>query len=388
MNAAHSNARGSARRADNVVAFGARKASASSPTSSPTPPTPPTHLTQTTRIQPPKPSTTSPFTEYRHSIFTLSVDHSVPGVGHYARLMSAHTGMSVAELVEAVLTTYEWPEWPDTWLLRVTYRGRTTSFAPGILGATERMLGVRSCGTPVGDALSRGCVAQLQVGEFSFLIQVTDQVAQDAVVDLDVHDSAVLLTAEFLPALDASGLPISDATHRHPLGIPSTVSVSAVNIALAGEDTVAQVMSHVQPELRELLRDGDLFEFVPLLQALDLERPANVSEHAAELLADAPVEGSAVGRAAAWSRILALSTLVDATSADRVSESFMNEVCSDGEWDAAEIREESRETNRLLALAGAIGPEEWEPRAGEPTPLMPHCSLVERLEMYRFLLQR
>ena len=52
---------------------------------------------------------------------------------------------------------------------------------------------------------------------------------------------------------------------------------------------------------------------------------------------------------------------------------------------AEEIRELSRETGRLLALAGAGG---WGAKPGEPVPLVPRCSMVERLEMYRFLLQR
>ena len=368
MNALPANASGSARGADNVVAFPAR----TTPTIQP-----PVGFTAT------GPSFLS--RSHRLSLYTLSIDHAVPGVGHFTRLMSVNSALSVAELVEAILAVYEWPEWPDSWLFRTMRKGRSASYAPGALGPTEQLLGVRSSGTPVATALRRGGVAQLQVGEFSFLIQVTDVVAEDAVVDLEVSEDPMLLTAEFLPAVDEYGVPLSDATSLHPKGIPAAVNVSEVNIALAGEDTVEQVMSFVQPELRELLRDGELFEFVPLLQALDLERPANVSEHAAELLADAPVEESHVGRMAAWARIIALSTLVDPAEVDRVSETFMAATCPDTDLLASDIKELSRETGRLLALAGADG---WQERVGEPTPLVPRCSMVERLEMYRFLLQR
>lgn len=347
------------------------------------------------------------------ALLTLSIEHSITGVGHYTRLMSASSAMSVAELVEAILTAYEWPEQPETWTFRVKCRGAITTYAPGVLGKT-------SIGTSVGEALTKGCLAQLQVGQYSFLVHATDVVRHE-----DADDNAVLLGAEFLPGVDDSGRTLEDANALHPMGIPASVSLSEINIALAGEDTVEQVMAHVQPELRELLHDGELYEYVPLLQALDLERPANVSEHAAELLADAPVEDTAVGRAAAWGRIIALSTLVDAESVDEVSESFMqavgyrrhhaasagapqdnrggvglhavdargvDEACSLAEMldpedplTAAEIRELSHATGRLLAMAGAGG---WGSHPNEPVPLVPRCSVVERLEMYRFLLQR
>ena len=337
-----------------------------------------------------------------HGLLTLSIEHAIPQVGHYTRLLSASTAMSIAELVEAILVAYRWPTTPEYWTLRVKNRGLVTMYAPGKLGATEQMLGVRSAGKSVGETLSKGCVAQLQVGEMAFIVHATDVVTHQ-----DADPTAVLLGAEFLPAADQFGRPLPEADALHPLGIPTAVSLSEINIELAGEDTVEHVMAHVQPELKALLHDGELYEFVPLLQALDLERPATVSDHAAELLADAPSEDSAVGRAAAWARIVALSTLVDADSVDEVSESFMQAVgyrrgdvahlpqmdsAFAGEdldpedpLTAAEIRELSRPTGHLLALAGAGG---WGARPGEPVPLVPRCSVVERLEMYRFLLQR
>jgi len=337
-----------------------------------------------------------------HGLLTLSIEHAIPQVGHYTRLLSASTAMSVAELVEAILVAYRWPTTPEYWTLRVKNRGLVTMYAPGKLGATEQMFGVRSAGKSVGETLSKGCVAQLQVGEMAFIVHATDVVNHQ-----DADPTAVLLGAEFLPAADQFGRPLPEADALHPLGIPTAVSLSEINIELAGEDTVEHVMAHVQPELKALLHDGELYEFVPLLQALDLERPATVSDHAAELLADAPSEDSAVGRAAAWARIVALSTLVDADSVDEVSESFMQAVgyrrgdvshlpqldsAFTGEdldpedpLTAAEIRELSRPTGHLLTLVGAGG---WGARPGEPVPLVPRCSVVERLEMYRFLLQR
>ncbi|MBF4552617.1 hypothetical protein [Corynebacterium suicordis] len=331
-------------------------------------------------------------------LLTLSIEHSITRVGHYTRLLSVSTAMSVAELVEAIMISFAWPEEVLHWSLRVKNHGLLHTYAPGALGATERMLGVRSAGHSVGESLSKGCVAQLQVGEYSFLIHATDMVKHE-----DAELNAVLLGAEFLPAVDSQGNTVTDAEALHPEGIPAAVLLSQVNIELAGEDTVEQVMSHVDRELKALVHDGELYEFVPLLQALDLERPANVSERSAELLTDAPVEEDSVGRAAAWARIVALSTLVGADNVDEMSESFMqavgyrrgdvpqlqtlmpSDLDPEDPLTAEEIRELSRETGRLLALAGAGG---WGARPGEPVPLVPRCSMVERLEMYRFLLQR
>lgn len=401
MNALPANANGSARHAGNVVAFPARSAVGAKATDrsnqtgnqySVTQHSPPHNgqnhhnLTQTD-LNRHGPVRREQFHQAprRQSLLTLSVDHAVDGVGHFTRLMSVSSTLSIADLVEAILCVYEWPDLPDSWLFRTTRRGRSASYAPGALGPTEQLLGVRSSGTPVAEALGRGGVAQLRVGEFSFLLQVTDVVAGEALAEREMSEDPVLLTAEFLPAVDGNGVPLSDATLLHPKGIPASVNVSEINIALAGADTVEEVLSFVQPELRELLQEGELFEFVPLLQALDLERPANVSEHAAELLADAPVEEDALGRVAAWARIIALSTLVDPVEVDRVSESFMEATCPGEGLVASDIKDLSRQTGRLLALAGADG---WQARAGEPTPLVPRCSMVERLEMYRFLLQR
>ena len=165
-----------------------------------------------------------------HGLLTLSIEHSIPQVGHYTRLLSASTAMSVAELVEAILVAYRWPTIPEYWTLRVKNRGLVTMYAPGKLGATEHMLGVRSAGKSVGETLSKGCVAQLQVGEMAFIMHATDVVTHQ-----DADPAAVLLGAEFLPAADQFGRPLTEADALHPLGIPTAVSLSEINIELAGE---------------------------------------------------------------------------------------------------------------------------------------------------------
>lgn len=313
------------------------------------------------------------------------------------------------------------------WSFRARTAGRVRVYAKG----------ANSIGTALSDIFRRGTIGVLKVEGYDFSITVTDTTTRHEELDPaydspfavsadtpfgssnslfgstadtpgDTNAEAVLLAADFLSdadgdAAEAGGVDKNQedelAAHLHPAGIPAMVDITEVNVALAGEDTVEQVLAEVDPELRELLRDGAMYEFIPLLQALDLERPANVSEHAAELLADAPIEKSKIGRAAAWARIIALSTLVDAET-DEVSEAFMSALgytradaklpptetaLGADALSASEIKWLSRRTGRILAQVGAC---KWERQPDDQAvPLVPQCSVLERLEMYRFILQ-
>lgn len=313
------------------------------------------------------------------------------------------------------------------WSFRARTAGRVRVYAKG----------ANSIGTALSDIFRRGTIGVLKVEGYDFSITVTDTTTRHEELDPaydspfavsadtpfgssnslfgssadtpgDTNAEAVLLAADFLSdtdgdAAEAGGVHKNQedelAAHLHPAGIPAMVDITEVNVALAGEDTVEQVLAEVDPELRELLRDGAMYEFIPLLQALDLERPANVSEHAAELLADAPIEKSKIGRAAAWARIIALSTLVDAET-DEVSEAFMSALgytradaklpptetaLGTDALSASEIKWLSRRTGRILAQVGAC---KWERQPDDQAvPLVPQCSVLERLEMYRFILQ-
>ena len=140
-----------------------------------------------------------------------------------------------------------------------------------------------------------------------------------------------------------------------------------------------------------------------MLQALDLERPAQVSDGIQSVLSTLPAETTPVGRAAAWARIVALSTLSDRAASDEISEMLMAALgftradadlapdvgkLSSDPLDAAEIRQLSAATGHVLATCGADVWGRLDVTVSGVTPLVRRCSLVERLEMYRYLLQR
>lgn len=215
----------------------------------------------------------------------------------------------------------------------------------------------------------------------------------------DHTPDAVCLAGEFIQENATSG---SRARRGGDYTVPKDVDLAAVNVALTGEETVEQILEGISPELRRMLLAGDLYEFTPLLQALDLERPAQVPDGVQSALENVPAEVTEVGRAAAWSRIVALSTLSDREASDEITEMLMSALgftmsdaalvpdagkLSSDPLDAAEIRALSSASGRILASCGA---DVWEPRGAAEsgvTPLVPRCSLVERLEMYRYLLQ-
>lgn len=335
-------------------------------------------------------------------------EHHSPSRGFYTRALGLNDRLSVAETVRAVLIAFDWPgaarmldEPADTatdvptWSLQARRSDR--------LRVYSRTAG--PVGTPLDVALGRDGTATLLVEGTVITLTTAGAMARD-----EHTPDAVCLAGEFVPesregpqrtgrTVAPNALVFASDAAQDEVN-PRDVDLAAVNVALTGEETVEQILSGIAPELRELLLDGNLYEFTPLLQALDMERPAQVPEVNRRELDRLPVETTAVGRAASWSRIIALSTLSDRATSDEIAEMLMSALGftradaglgpGDGRLSAdplraAEIRELSVETGRVLASCGA---DAWQPRGSTVTPLVPRCSLVERLEMYRYLLQR
>lgn len=342
----------------------------------------------------------------------LLAEHHVPGLGWFTRALGLNGALSVAETVRAVLLSLDWPgastmlngadgiDSTDrlpaitTWSLQARRNDR--------LRVYSRTAG--PIGTPLREALGRDGTGILVVDGYTVSVTTAGAMPRD-----DHTPDAVCLAGGFAPDGDAPGDVGEDVENTasfpvpgmvdHPVGLPRDVDLAAVNVALTGEETVAEILGELNPELRALLLGGDLYEFTPLLQALDLGRPAQVGEATRRVLENFPAETTPVGRAAAWSRVVALSTLSDRETADEVTAMLMAALGftradaglgasgDHGSCDplsAGEIRDLSRESGRLLATCGA---DVWEGTASAVIPLVPKCSLVDRLEMYRFLLQ-
>ncbi|WP_084680552.1 hypothetical protein [Corynebacterium terpenotabidum] len=345
-------------------------------------------------------------------------EHHVPGLGWFTRALGITGALSVADTVRAVLISLDWPGastmlTPDqvppgtdrvlTWSLQARRDDR--------LRVYSRTAG--SIGTPLREALGRDGTGLLVVDGYTVTVTSAGAMHRDG----HTPDAVCLaggFTPDTAPGQDATETPGEDAVTcnapgevDHPVGLPRDVDLAAVNVALTGEETVTEILGELDPELHELLLSGDLYEFTPLLQALDLGRPAQISEQAHRVLEQFPAETSRVGRAAAWSRVVALSALSDRATSDEVTAMLMAALgftradagisSSDGRLStdplsAAEIRALSRESGRLLAMCGADSRDvDLTDGAGEMSrviPLVPTCSLVDRLEMYRFLLQK
>lgn len=349
--------------------------------------------------------------------YICSVQYEQPGVGLYYRTIGITSEASVAELSHAILQSYQWPDelWPDytdQWELRVMNLSDEECALP--TGVELSPVGVQcfsrqnnSVGTALSEAIHLGSAAELILDNADyetlgvsarFRIQVVSALSRE-----ESTPEVVCITGTFFPLLPEHISPSSDeafvpVSPQHPLGVPTIPDIAEINRQLVGEETVEYILSSLNSELQELLVRSEFYEFIPVLQALDLDRPAEVSDRSAELLADAPVEDTLIGRIAAWGRIIALSTLSDSEIVEEITQAFFRAVvpifvpdfCSDAEllaMTAEDITALCPHTNRILALAGADG---WR-REGDhnpSTPLVPKRSVVERLEMYRFLLQR
>ncbi|QTH59694.1 hypothetical protein J5O04_00655 [Corynebacterium hindlerae] len=146
-------------------------------------------------------------------------------------------------------------------------------------------------------------------------------------------------------------------------------NLATVNTELTGRETVSAVLSLAHPELRELIERGSLYDFVPLLQAIDLRQ-------ALQPASEFPLESDPAARDAYWAMVLVLSCFSDPDMSDQLLEGTMAAlgwVEDDGSpLTAAAIRALCSSSLARLAELGAYGRHAKSP--------------VDRLEIYRNLL--
>lgn len=120
--------------------------------------------------------------------------------------------------------------------------------------------------------------------------------------------------------------------------------IRQVNAELLGVERAADLEELVRPDAREVLRRAASHDFVPLIQALGVERalladaPPN---HPNPILKALPIEDDPQARDAFWSVVLASACCVDERITAELTESIMRSL-GWGELSAAEVRETCR----------------------------------------------
>lgn len=153
--------------------------------------------------------------------------------------------------------------------------------------------------------------------------------------------------------------------------------LAAINAALTGTETIRNVLASTRVEVRDLIRRSEIFDFVPLLQALDLGRPTGLSEETVHVCERLPVEDDQASQDAFWTVVLALSCMSDEALAAEVLETTMQAlgwVDDDGsQLSGRAVRGMCPESLVELATIGAYGVDALAP--------------VDRLDIYRELLR-
>lgn len=153
--------------------------------------------------------------------------------------------------------------------------------------------------------------------------------------------------------------------------------LTAVNAELTGQETIDEVLDLVASPVRALIERTRLYDFVPLLQALDLKREVSIEAEVFRQLRTLPREVTNEGKDAFWSMALALSCMGGRELTDSVAETSMAAlgwVDDDGEeLHGSAIRELCSASLKVLSSLGAYGENAVAP--------------VDRLDIYRALVR-
>lgn len=120
----------------------------------------------------------------------------------------------------------------------------------------------------------------------------------------------------------------------------ATFNIRKVNAELLGVERVEGLEELVRPDAREVLSRAASHDFVPLIQALGVERALLAdapSNHPSPILQTLPVEDDPQARDAFWSVVLASACCVDEEITAELTESIMRSL-GWGEMSVVEIR--------------------------------------------------
>lgn len=153
--------------------------------------------------------------------------------------------------------------------------------------------------------------------------------------------------------------------------------ISAINAQLIGPSAIETVLAGACEEVRDVVTRSRTMDFLPLLQALDLARAAELDREAARTIEALPRERTPRARDAFWCTVLALSCLADDATTDDILEATMAALDwagDDGEpLSAQDVRTLCAGSLVRLARIGGYGP-------GQASP-------VDRLDIFRAILR-
>ncbi|MFH0412572.1 hypothetical protein ACG98H_10850 [Corynebacterium sp. L4756] len=153
--------------------------------------------------------------------------------------------------------------------------------------------------------------------------------------------------------------------------------LTAINAELTGQEVIDEVLTYLTPPARGVIERSRLFDFVPLLQALDLNHDVDLSEEKWNQISTLPREVTTEGQDAFWSIVLGLACMGAPDLMDSVTATTMEAlgwIDDDGrELTADEIWGMCPASASVLASVGACGPDAAAP--------------VDRLDIFRALLR-
>lgn len=156
----------------------------------------------------------------------------------------------------------------------------------------------------------------------------------------------------------------------------SQFDLTQVNAALTGQETITAVLTQAAPAVRDVIERSRLYDFVPLLQAMDLSRRVELTPEVERRVRRLPREKSMEGQDSFWANVMALACMGGEELTDSVVSTTMEGlgwVDDDGSTlTAAEVRRLCQASLDELESLGV-----WGDKALPP---------VERLDLFRALL--
>ena len=153
--------------------------------------------------------------------------------------------------------------------------------------------------------------------------------------------------------------------------------LDSINAALTGATTTQHILHATKPIIRSAIERSGIFDFIPLLQALDLGRETNVDAETLALCRSLPKEKDSAGRDAAVAEIMAQAALVEGPLRADIIETMMEAigwVADDGsELTLSEIDDLASETLQAFEHVGLTGDK--------------RLSSLERLELCRAIIR-